>query len=104
MEYLRGGELLKAICRRSFYEERDAINIMSQILEAVQYLHNKGIVHRDLKPENIIFEMKNQQVDEIKIIDFGFAALLDESPKKTAKYIKGTPGYIAPEVFFFDNF
>lgn len=40
-------------------------------------MHNLGIIHRDLKPENIMVSMENDQIDKIKIIDFGFANYLE---------------------------
>jgi serine/threonine protein kinase len=97
MEYLRGGELLKAICKRTCYEERDAKRVMIQLADAVRYLHHRGVIHRDLKPENIILETKDFQ-SGIKIVDFGFAIVTDDIQPRTKKYVKGTPGYMAPEV------
>lgn len=97
MEYLRGGELLKAICKRNHYEERDAKRIMIQIVDAIRYIHNRDVVHRDLKPENIILETRDFH-SSIKIVDFGFAVVMEDFPTKGTKYVKGTPGYMAPEV------
>eukprot|EP01126_Amoeba_proteus_P033525 TRINITY_DN3294_c0_g1_i1.p1 TRINITY_DN3294_c0_g1~~TRINITY_DN3294_c0_g1_i1.p1 ORF type:complete len:315 (-),score=36.70 TRINITY_DN3294_c0_g1_i1:676-1620(-) len=52
MELVTGGELFDQIVSRGTYGERDAANIVYQILGAVEYMHNNGIAHRDLKPEN----------------------------------------------------
>ncbi len=98
MDYLRGGELLKAICKRNFYEERDAKRVLIQLADALRYIHARGVVHRDLKPENIILETKDFY-SPIRLVDFGFAAVASEAQLRTKKFVKGTPGYMAPEVF-----
>lgn len=44
-----GGELFDRIVAKGSYSERDAANLIRQILEAVDYMHENGVVHRDLK-------------------------------------------------------
>ena len=44
-----GGELFDRIVEKGSYTERDASDLIRQVLEAVDYMHDKGIVHRDLK-------------------------------------------------------
>ena len=50
-----GGELFDRIVEKGSYSERDASDLIRQVLEAVAYLHTLGIVHRDLKPENLLY-------------------------------------------------
>jgi len=101
MELLRGGELFDNIVQKGTYSEKEAAEVMRQILDAINYLHNRGIVHRDLKPENLIYQEDPERYPKalVKITDFGLAKYLghDESTglMKTAC---GTPGYVAPEI------
>jgi len=95
-ELLEGGELFEEITRHGSFDEYEAANIMKQILNAVNYMHNKLIVHRDLKPENIMLISKANSKFEIKIIDFGTAKQFEKG-SKLSKFI-GTSYYIAPEV------
>lgn len=46
---INGGELFDRIVEKGSYTERDASNLIKQILEAVDYMHTQGVVHRDLK-------------------------------------------------------
>ena len=50
----------------------EALRIVPQICEALQYAHDEGIVHRDIKPENILIDKKGR----VKIADFGIAKIL----------------------------
>jgi serine/threonine protein kinase len=75
----------------------EALAIVPQICEALQYAHNKGLVHRDIKPENILIDRSGQ----VKIADFGIAKLVGRGEKNAtltaAGQIIGTPQYMSPE-------
>jgi len=58
MEFISGGELFDAIVENEFYSERDAADLVRQVVTTVEHVHSKNIVHRDLKPENLLFEKK----------------------------------------------
>jgi hypothetical protein len=88
---------------------REALAIVPQICDALQFAHDEGIVHRDIKPENILLDKKGR----VKIADFGLARLLsgrESAPASSAGdapvslerltctgQVMGTPHYIAPE-------
>lgn len=71
LELVTGGELFDQIVSRGVYSERDAANVISQILEAVAYMHQNGIAHRDLKPENLLCGGPDGR--QIKVTDFGLS-------------------------------
>jgi predicted Ser/Thr protein kinase len=96
MEFVDGTDLRHVIQARQF-SSAQALAIVPQICEALQYAHEEGIVHRDIKPENILLNKKGRA----KIADFGLAKLLD---RPAAAYTltragqrMGTPHYMAPE-------
>lgn len=93
LELVTGGELFDQIVQRGSYSERDAANIVKQILEAVMYMHSNGIAHRDLKPENLLCSGPNNEI--IKVTDFGLSKDFGEAALQTSC---GTPDYVAPEV------
>uniref|UniRef100_A0A915M9X5 Protein kinase domain-containing protein n=1 Tax=Meloidogyne javanica TaxID=6303 RepID=A0A915M9X5_MELJA len=94
MELVTGGELFDRIVAKGSYTERDASNLIRQVLEAVSFMHDNGVVHRDLKPENLLYF--NQDDDsKIMISDFGLSKTEESGIMATAC---GTPGYVAPEV------
>ena len=74
-----------------------ALAIVTQLCDALQFAHEEGIVHRDIKPENILIDKRGR----VKIADFGLAKLLGKQasfPSLTGTHqIMGTPVYMAPE-------
>ena len=96
-EYLEGGELYDRLIEKKNFSELNASKILKQILSAVSYMHNNGIIHRDLKLENIMFEEKEDDDLELKIIDFGTSRRIQTNESLSAFF--GTPYYMAPEIF-----
>lgn len=100
-EFLSGGELYDTISKWNHFNEEKAAYILMQILSAVNYLHSLKIVHRDIKPENMLVENKlksdkNDELINIKLIDFGTCNYYDGNKSLTLRV--GSPYYIAPEV------
>ena len=93
------GSLFDAVLKtQNGFSEDVCKYIFSQILKGVEDLHKNGICHRDIKLENMILIGDNY---EIKLCDFGFSTVfLDENyKKKKLDEYKGTPKYMAPEIF-----
>jgi predicted Ser/Thr protein kinase len=94
MEYLAGRSLGYWLKEMGRLGTDLAVDLAQQVLSAVGAAHDHGIVHRDLKPENILISSQGKA----KILDFGVAKLLDDSPQLTAEgFTVGTPTYMAPE-------
>ena len=96
MEFVEGYPLDDLINKISGpIQELRAIEIIIQVLEGIQHIHNKNIVHRDIKPSNIIID-KN---DDVKLLDFGIAKDHGGDSFKTVigEGVGGTPMYMSPE-------
>jgi serine/threonine protein kinase len=71
MEYVDGVNL-RQLLHGGRVSAREALAIVPQICDALQYAHDQGIVHRDIKPENILLDRRGR----VKVADFGLAKLV----------------------------
>jgi len=93
MEYVDGLNL-RQLMEGGKFTPPEALAIVPQICEALQYAHNKGVVHRDIKPDNILMNRDGT----VKIADFGLAKLVGlDTSRSTREPVMGTPKYMAPE-------
>lgn len=92
MEYVDGRPLSDIIKTGELIRnERLTRSILTQLCDALSYVHKKQIVHRDLKPDNILVTYRG---DNVKVLDFGLA-YSDSYDDHLVK--AGTPKYAAPE-------
>ncbi|MDB6027982.1 MAG: hypothetical protein JWM68_4205, partial [Verrucomicrobiales bacterium] len=106
MEFV-DGVTLRQLLAASRVAPSEALAIVPQICDALQFAHDHGIVHRDIKPENILMDRRGR----VKVADFGLAKLIgqvsevdssgtpaEKSPAFTeVGKVMGTPSYMAPE-------
>ncbi len=96
MEFVDGVNL-RQLEQAGRLSPREALQIIPQICDALQYAHDEGIVHRDIKPENVLVDRKGR----VKIADFGLAKILGREPSASRLtgegQVMGTPHYMAPE-------
>jgi len=96
MEYMDGVNL-RQLERAGRLSPREALAIVPQICEALQFAHDRGVVHRDIKPENILVDAQGR----VKIADFGLAKLMRPeaggADLTLTRQAMGTPQYMAPE-------
>ena len=98
MEYCNGKNLhqfIRSKKPKKHITEAEAKPIFRQIVSAVAYMHDLGLVHRDLKLENILIN-DFAGLNEIKLIDFGFATNCQEGHKLSM--FCGTPCYMDPDL------
>jgi serine/threonine protein kinase len=117
LEYVPGGELFSHLRRLGRFDEPSARFYATEIVLALEYLHDRQIAFRDLKPENVLLDADGH----VKLTDFGFAKALPqrssyddeeegETTTRDARKRKqthelertytlcGTPEYLAPEI------
>lgn len=94
MEYLPYGDLFSKLIECKTFNEKDARDCVSAILNGLKYMHDKDIAHRDLKPENLLLSSGENIFHNIKIADFGFSKQSDEMMQTRL----GSPSYVAPEI------
>ncbi|XP_042155896.1 caM kinase-like vesicle-associated, like [Oncorhynchus tshawytscha] len=92
-ELATGGDVFDWILDQGNYTERDASNVIKQVLEAVSYLHSLNIVHRNLKLENLMYYTENNH-NKVVLRDFYLSKFENGSITEPC----GTPEYLAPEV------
>jgi hypothetical protein len=94
MQLVEGTDL-RQVLRAGRVSPREALAIVPQLCEALQYAHDHGVVHRDVKPENILLDSKGR----VKVADFGLAKLAGPAGSLLtgSGQVMGTPHYMAPE-------
>ena len=104
MEFLDGEDLEATVRREGALPWERVVHIAEQIARALAAAHSQGIVHRDIKPANCYRVSRDEDLDFIKVLDFGLAKVqigdyrFASTMTRTGALL-GTPGYIAPELY-----
>ena len=92
MEYVTGRDLRECFEGGERFKTADAVRLMGQILDALDYSHRQGVIHRDVKPANVFLPADGS----VKVADFGIAHI-DSSSLTQDGSVMGTPSYMSPE-------
>ncbi len=101
LEYVEGQTLEQRLKSAGPLKPEAAVRIFDQALRAVEHVHAAGVVHRDLKPGNIFLTRagarQNPRADQVKLMDFGVAKIMDQADQGASRAMVGTLLYISPE-------
>lgn len=98
LEYADKGDLSKYVndSPGQRISAKETLNFLKQIASGLEYAYSEHmVIHRDIKPANILLTTEGK----VKIADFGFARLVEDSPKQKMTKAIGSIFYMAPEIF-----
>ncbi len=93
MEYIEGSSCAEILRDDHWVDVDEAVDIIEQACEGLNYAHRNGIVHRDVKPGNLLRSSEG----EVKLADFGIAKATEQSSITQVGSVVGTAAYLAPE-------
>ena len=104
MEYIDGTDLNKRVAHKGPLSVQEAVTVLSQTAQALEYAHKQGIVHRDIKPANLLLD----KYGTLKVSDLGLARMRlalveneeagpEQSTVTTSRHLIGSPHYMSPE-------
>ncbi len=93
MEYFPGSNLKTYLDHNSPLGINEAVNIISQVANALSFTHQKSIIHRDIKPANILLD----DTLRVKLTDFGIARAFGQTAYTVTGQLMGTVQYMSPE-------
>jgi serine/threonine-protein kinase len=93
MEYIEGSSCAEILRDDGWVEVNEAVSIIGQACEGLDYAHRHGVVHRDVKPGNLL----RAREGEVKLADFGIAKATEQSSITQVGSVLGTAAYLAPE-------
>ena len=92
MDYLPNGDLIERIIKQKRFKEEEALNIFSQLVDALYYMHKNDICHRDIRTEKILFDKNNKP----KLVGFSYSTFYTQGKKIRDNY--GSLCYACPEI------
>jgi len=103
MEYVEGVSIDRLLRAEGPLNVERALKIGAYVADALAYAHGCGIFHRDIKTSNILLVHSDSREPDVRLIDFGVAAIQhtsEEAIKVQGRTIVGTPQYMSPDQCF----
>ncbi|MBX9669837.1 MAG: protein kinase [Candidatus Obscuribacterales bacterium] len=99
MDCLDGETLDSLLKKENVLDPKRALDIFIQICDGLIHMHMKNIVHRDLKPSNVFITPGDDDIEHVKIVDFGIAKQhnCDSTQFTRMGEVLGSPPYMSPE-------
>jgi serine/threonine protein kinase len=108
MPCMAGGTLKDRLRKQRIVTPTETVRLISQVLDALQYAHDRGLIHRDIKPGNMLFKASggSNRQEQLLLSDFGLVKVLSTAQNtplaadlthQSPPTINGTPDYMAPE-------
>lgn len=103
MEHLTGADLDRLVTDHGPMPVGRALRFVEQACRSLTEAHEAGLIHRDIKPQNLFAARSGDDMEMVKLLDFGLAreALTsgEDAQMTRTGVIKGTPTYMAPEIW-----
>jgi serine/threonine protein kinase len=96
MELIDGLNAAKLLRERGRLTRQEALHVVAQMCDALEYAHRRGVVHGDVSPSNILIRSDYA----VKLADFGLAADIHGPPATRSETVIGTTGYMSPELLW----
>jgi serine/threonine-protein kinase len=93
MEYVEGQTFAQVLRERGRLPVGEAVEIVSQACDGLEYAHRHGVIHRDVKPGNLLINTDGL----VKLADFGIAKAAEDSRITQIGSVLGTAAYLSPE-------
>jgi serine/threonine protein kinase len=94
LEYLSGNDLNELIKEKHNLTLQEALHVLRQLCEALEFIHTRDVVHLDLCPQNVRITSEGT----VKLMDFGQARKLSDQGDLRTKEVVAHPQYAAPEI------
>ena len=89
------GRTMRQVLAAGELDDRGAVEVATQVLEALAHAHSRGIIHRDVKPSNVLLA-ESQEID-VRLLDFGLAQMEQFDTLTAIGDVPGTLAYVSPE-------
>ena len=97
-ELIDGGSLQVLAGDYGALAEETVVEILDQVLSALEAVHTAELVHRDVKPGNVLLRATGTGPLRVMLTDFGLTISQRDARLTAAGMVIGTPGYLPPEV------